>query len=534
MIIDKVRDYVVSTEEVKRIEGQIIKADNKKLMNNNLMIRAVYRVESKDGGNSWIRVRLGDIKEDGKGYASLTYKNMIPFSDRPNLEKSIEVVIGDYDGIIELLDASGFTRESTQETLRKKYVIIDNESEIQYELCIDTWPQLDERFIQLKPDRLISTEDWDSIEEFLEIKERKVKSDSVNQAYIKKFNKSSLDIPYIGFQKFLLNKKQQHIYKKFNENKMYHSLFLYITEACQLKCKHCFIGKRLYEGKQMSKEYALMVARLFKSLGTKSITIIGGEPTLHKDFVEITQKIIEMQFEEVIIDTNGLCIDKIFELEPKEISHIKVSVDSFDSTFHDYIRGMGTHDKTISNIRLLVKKGFRVCVNCTLFTKNIKEILKMRELCCNVGATMLNFHMFSPIGNGENIKELVPTPKECDDAYKDVSKHLSPIMTRFPHTWVKKEEDSQFEKWGYCGCIGLRLERFSVFPNGSAYICTIGDSVEKPYMFINEDGSINLLQDNEYSKFILGTKNEGAYKCPYERSDTEYLPICKCWKQIFT
>lgn len=290
------------------------------------------------------------------------------------------------------------------------------------------------------------------------------------------------------------------------------------------------MGNRLMQCGTMTKKYALTVARIFKRLGTKEITIIGGEPTLHEEFVDIVKEITQIGFEKVIIDTNGIEISKILELNPKDIHHIKVSVDSAQKSFHDSIRGEGSFDKTITNIRKLTEHGFRVCLNCTLFKDNIDSILDMRSLCCNVGATMLNFHSFSAIGNGKELLDMVPEPRQFAEAYEKVKGNMTPIFTTFPLTWIKKSDLNMLKEYEYKGCMGLQLNRFSVFPDGDAFLCTISAEDEKPYMHISESGKIEIQEKSEYQTFINLCMSESKDKCPVEKYDEEYIPVCKCWK----
>lgn len=532
MIIDKVRDYVIEAERIEEITKKIEEARHIKLMDNNLMIRIVYKVPSDNRGNNWLRLRLGETGKDGQSYVSLAYRNMIPFADRPNLEKSIEVKVEDYEAMVELLDAAGFEKLSIQENLRTKYTMYHVDSGLEFEISMDCWPKIeDKRFVQIKPERIISLDAWNDIEELLELQDARSDSDSVNKYYISKCNKSSLEMPYIGFERFD-DERKIYFQKKNHHRDMYHGLFLYITEKCQLRCKHCFMGERLEKPQEMTAQHALTVAETFKMLGAKDVTIIGGEPTLHPDFIEIVKKICTMGFERVIIDTNGLNIQKILQLSPKEVHHVKVSVDSATADFHDNIRGEGNFVKTINNIRKLVDAGFRVCINCTLFKTNIENVQRMRSLCCDTGATMLNFHAFSPIGNGTGISDLIASPEQFKKAYLEIRDTVSPIDTSFPRTWIDAEDKNDKDICEYQGCIGLRLGRFSVYPDGSAYICTVASEKYKPYMYISENGDMKILKESEFEMFLNGVKENGKFHCPMEKAVRSYMPICKCWKTL--
>ncbi|HSQ97295.1 MAG TPA: radical SAM protein [Rickettsiales bacterium] len=74
-----------------------------------------------------------------------------------------------------------------------------------------------------------------------------------------------------------------------NNNDVFKNAYIYITENCQLKCKHCYLGQRLVKPQIMSKNKVFNILKLLKKLGVKKLSIFGGEPTLHKDFIEIVK-----------------------------------------------------------------------------------------------------------------------------------------------------------------------------------------------------------------------------------------------------
>ena len=65
-----------------------------------------------------------------------------------------------------------------------------------------------------------------------------------------------------------------------NHYTQFQNIFLYITQECQLKCKHCYMGSRLNNGLNMSKDYAQNILLKSRRLGAKYVTILGGEPSL--------------------------------------------------------------------------------------------------------------------------------------------------------------------------------------------------------------------------------------------------------------
>src|ERR1700759_1772757 len=86
----------------------------------------------------------------------------------------------------------------------------------------------------------------------------------------------------------------------------FHNIYLYITERCQLRCGHCYMGDRLERGLVLPYEKAESIIDYFRRLGGEFITFLGGEPTLHKDLPRMVDRAIEAGYKQVMINSNGL------------------------------------------------------------------------------------------------------------------------------------------------------------------------------------------------------------------------------------
>ena len=68
------------------------------------------------------------------------------------------------------------------------------------------------------------------------------------------------------------------------------TLNVYLTNACNLRCRHCFVkaGKAL--ANELTESEWCAVLQDFHSLGGRTITITGGEPTFRHDFASIVRR----------------------------------------------------------------------------------------------------------------------------------------------------------------------------------------------------------------------------------------------------
>jgi MoaA/NifB/PqqE/SkfB family radical SAM enzyme len=94
---------------------------------------------------------------------------------------------------------------------------------------------------------------------------------------------------------------------------------IYLTENCNANCSHCFNAK-IREDKHMD---TLTVKNMFDYLNknkVKALKIMGGEPTIHPDFIDIYNH-SQARFEHVGLFTNALN-ENIFNIKPRPIDSI--------------------------------------------------------------------------------------------------------------------------------------------------------------------------------------------------------------------
>jgi uncharacterized protein len=141
-----------------------------------------------------------------------------------------------------------------------------------------------------------------------------------------------------------------------------------LTTDCNLKCRYCF-GETLEDFDEDFGEFELDYALPekanydFKELAEFCrkdkdcvVTFYGGEPLLNMDAVRQVMDVVPAKH--FMIQTNGLLLD---QLEPKYINQFHTMLVSVDGEEYltDYYRGKGTFRKTIDNIKLIKKNGFK-------------------------------------------------------------------------------------------------------------------------------------------------------------------------------
>src|SRR5450755_231773 len=85
----------------------------------------------------------------------------------------------------------------------------------------------------------------------------------------------------------------------------FRNVYLYITEACQLRCEHCYMGERLDRALKMPLPQIIDTLATWRRLGGSKLTILGGEPTLHPDYCAAIRAASQLGYEHVITTTNA-------------------------------------------------------------------------------------------------------------------------------------------------------------------------------------------------------------------------------------
>ncbi|MBN2198079.1 glycosyltransferase [Candidatus Wolfebacteria bacterium] len=166
------------------------------------------------------------------------------------------------------------------------------------------------------------------------------------------------------------------------------SFIFYLTNRCNLRCKHCFFSESvnkdvveptLEEIKKLAKDY-YRNTNTWKFLARGiSQGFTGGEPFLRDDLLEIIMLFKKQGVKYFQINTNGVLTDKIVvfsrEMLKRKISFkIIISIDGLEKT-HDKIRNVtGAFKKSIKTIRKLKNIGVKVGVITTINRLNYKEI----------------------------------------------------------------------------------------------------------------------------------------------------------------
>lgn len=140
-----------------------------------------------------------------------------------------------------------------------------------------------------------------------------------------------------------------------------------ITPRCNFKCGYCYGQYFKNKEKEFTTKELLKLIKDLAELGTRSITLGGGEPLIRDDIGQIIKTIKNCGME-CGMNTNGSLIpQKIKEL--KLIDLITVSLDGPEKV-NDLNRGKETYKKAMTGIETALAMGIKTHLNAVITKHN--------------------------------------------------------------------------------------------------------------------------------------------------------------------
>jgi hopanoid biosynthesis associated radical SAM protein HpnH len=136
---------------------------------------------------------------------------------------------------------------------------------------------------------------------------------------------------------------------------------------CNLACSGC--GKIDYPKDILQKRVSVEDAlRAVDECGAPMVSIPGGEPLIHKEMPQIVAGIVARK-KFVYLCTNAILLAKhIDEYQPSPYLTFSIHLDGNRQRHDESVCQEGVFDKAVAAIKLAREKGFRVTINCTLFS----------------------------------------------------------------------------------------------------------------------------------------------------------------------
>ena len=296
----------------------------------------------------------------------------------------------------------------------------------------------------------------------------------------------------------------------------YKMLNIYITNACNLKCKHCFMlsGKKLEN--ELTLEDWMKVLTSFKENGGEFVTFSGGEPLMFKNFPQIISHAHDLGLKSTVLSNGLLWSGKLIHDLALFIDEIQFSLDGVDEETNSMVRGSGHFEKVVDTIVKFANAGVKTSVATTFTYDNLNENTQTRYknlvdlIKEKTSGKDVFFKLSKKLLPGRDVHFKAEENEKYSAIIKDIEKHV--------------DENADYENFlaGHTAnlvAINCGLGGISVSSDGNVYFCnrinemeSFGNVSEKPMSFFMEKGK----------EIHLATSVENVIPC----KDCELRYIC--------
>ena len=240
------------------------------------------------------------------------------------------------------------------------------------------------------------------------------------------------------------------------DNYYFPKINLMITGKCNLNCLHCFNAK---DNARLNSEWEyediLKLLDEARNIGVHAFTITGGEPLVHKNFLDIIKAIYDRDMYVFELNTNGILITQNILDEFKMIGCYPLIKISFDGIgYHNWMRqNPKVEEKTIEAIKLCIKNGFKVKVQTQVHKKNVDVMMDTAKLLNSLGVNEMRIIRTTEVPRWE---------QNSPDSSLPINEYYEKMLG-FAEEYINSEYQMLIDIWQYIK-IYPKTKSYSISP----------------------------------------------------------------------
>lgn len=180
-------------------------------------------------------------------------------------------------------------------------------------------------------------------------------------------------------------------------------LLVHITDLCNLRCRHCFIGEP--QGRELPLATILQLAQEFEAMQGLRFIVSGGEPLRHRAFRELNERLPEFRFRSLLL-TNGTLMSPE-AARSLRFHEVQVSLDGTEES-HDLLRGRGSFALAFQGLRNLAEAGVQISVASVTHRGNLGDFERLRRMLEELPLKSWSIDVPCPAGTMNRNPELIP------------------------------------------------------------------------------------------------------------------------------
>src|SRR5262245_43783917 len=216
-----------------------------------------------------------------------------------------------------------------------------------------------------------------------------------------------------------------------------HKFEIQLGHLCNNRCVFCSSGQltAMKVARVVPLEPIIEALEQARAAGATHLTFLGGEPTIHKRFLEAVAKAVDLGFEHIVIFTNGVMfphpgfIDSVTTLGNFEW---RISIQG--ATDEAHVAATGRPDsfkRIIHGLGELQRRGQLVTTNICVNERSYRSLPEYPELLARYGVRQLHVDIVRPESTGERdeayLRDIMPR-------YSDMAPYYDEMLAGFERT----------------------------------------------------------------------------------------------------
>jgi MoaA/NifB/PqqE/SkfB family radical SAM enzyme len=213
-----------------------------------------------------------------------------------------------------------------------------------------------------------------------------------------------------------------------------HRFEIQLGHLCNNRCVFCSSGQltAMKIARPVPLEPIIEALEGARAAGATHLTFLGGEPTIHKRFLEAVAKAVDLGFEHIVIFTNGVMfphpgfIDSVIALGNFEW---RISIQGATEEAHVAVTGRDTSfQRILHGLAELKRRGQLVTTNMCVNERSYRSLPHYPELIATYGVNQLHVDIVRPESTGERdeayLRDIMPR-------YSDMAPYYDEMLAGF-------------------------------------------------------------------------------------------------------